>query len=214
MKLIKTNILLLGLFIIHGYTLAQNYDKWAFTDYIYLAKPSYIFKVESEVTHLGGQADNSLQGLIYKVHEKSFTTPTIHYYFEVEEVVYGEEKSTFHLSFSAEELSNECDLINDFNNHNDETFWKGHGRSLDVNFPVTHSVFSCFEMGQTYLIIGNNRLKCKGYEIVNSAADKWLEFVRNKVPEIQKLKLENKEWLEALCKEKTDSSKCEDNEEL
>jgi hypothetical protein len=69
-------------------------------------------------------------------------------------------------------------------------------------------------MGQTYLIIGNNRLKCKGYEIVNSEADKWLEFVRNKVPEIQKLKLENKEWLEALCKEKSDSSKCEDNEEL
>jgi hypothetical protein len=199
----KTYLLISLLFLlIEKDSSAQNYDKWAFTDYIYLVKPTYIFKVESEVTHLGGEADKSLQGLIYKVHESSFTTRTIHYYFEVQEVIYGKDNNIFHLSFSSNEIMEDCELTNDFNYHNDKVFWKGNGRSKVIEVgPHDSDLITCFEMGNTYLIINNGPSLNQSYELINSEADKWLEFVRNKVPEIEKLKLENKEWLEPFCKE-------------
>jgi hypothetical protein len=60
MKLFKNyTALFLGL-LFNSHLLAQNLDKWAFTDFIYLAKPSYIFKVESKVTHIAGEADEGI----------------------------------------------------------------------------------------------------------------------------------------------------------
>jgi hypothetical protein len=74
-------------------------DSWNSTHYVYLAKPIYIFKVESVVTPIAGKLDSSLKDLAIKVHAKQESLNTIHYYFDIKEVVYGKEESIYHLNF-------------------------------------------------------------------------------------------------------------------
>ena len=72
---------------------------WDYTHYVYLAKPIYIFRVESVVTQVAGKLDKSLRDLVIKVHEAQEALNTVHYYFEIEDVLYGEEKSIYHMKF-------------------------------------------------------------------------------------------------------------------
>jgi hypothetical protein len=158
---------------------------WESTHYIYLAKLIYIFKVESVVTPVAGELDKSLEKLAIKVHEKQESLNTVHYYFEVKDVLYGKDKSIYHLEFHYKGEYKECNLGNDFANHKDVKFWnKEIGRSISTNWPINHSIYSCFNIDKQYLIIGNFDFGVRQFEIINSTDDEWLKYVKEKIKKI------------------------------
>lgn len=196
----KILILLILSFQANGYDL----DSWVSTTYIYLAKPTYIYKTETKIEELGGniagKADGksgmTLSELVIRVKQSAHEQNTVFYNFEIQEVIYGESQEYFSLEFNYEGEYQSCNFKDDFNNHNSDEFWNteiGRSRYSTINSNMTscfgknrdsRKVDSCFEMDKLYLLIGNDELKIKQYEVINSMDDEWLLHVREKAKQL------------------------------
>ena len=179
-------IILLGIIFSSQVSCRIKDDSWKSTHYVYLVKPIYIFKVESVVTSVAGELDKSLKNFAIKVHEKQESLNAVHYYFKVENVLYGKEESIYHLEFHYKGEYEECSLDNSFDDHKDLKFWNTEiGRSINTNWPINHSVYSCFDINKEYLIIGNFDFGVKQFELINSLDDEWLRYVKENIKKIK-----------------------------
>jgi hypothetical protein len=182
------------------FTKAYSYDinDWASTEYIYIAKPIYIYKVESHSDEIDGKLGNKLSDLIVKMKKSLQSKNHIYYYFEIQEVLYGETEKFITIDFEFEDKYTKCNLKNNFDDHNNSEFWNTEiGRSVFSKnktavtncfgeYRDTRRVDSCFEIDKQYLLIKNDNLKTKQYELIDSVEDNWLQHVRLKAKEIAK----------------------------
>ena len=96
-------------------------------------------------------------------------------------------------------------LNDSFNDHTDEEFWnKTVGRSLHTNWPNNHSIYSCFNLNEKYLLIGNYDFGIKRFEVVKSVDDQWLKYVKEKVKTITPYEVLYKEYKKTLKKVKVE----------
>lgn len=147
--------------------------------YVYLAEPVYIYKVEQKVDVIGNVLGEDLdallqrQMLLHNTHNKTI------YHFKINKKFKGDEDEFITLSFFSDNDSKSCELSNNYNDHNDDVFWESNvGRSINVNFPATHLIHTCFEMGKNYLLIDPKVAKSKAYELISSPNDTWLKFIK------------------------------------
>ncbi len=157
-------------------------DNIRFTDnnYVYLAEPVYIYKIDKTLSVKNDTLDNSLDSQLTRMVADMASEDEIFYVFEVIEVLTGKKRKHITLSFFSINNKNEkCELSNDFNGHSDSEFWETSlGRSIMVNTPETHLLHSCFVIGEQYLLIGSRDFKQKSYELIKSSDDLWLKYIK------------------------------------
>jgi len=211
MKFLTLSFLILSCHV-YGFDL----DPWNSTNYIYLAKPSYIYTMEAKYNAIEGEL-KGLPKIVHAMKISSSIRKRIHYIFEIEETIYGDKKETIDLDFKYQGEYQACNSNNDFDKHTDDRFWfNEQGRSEYIETPddkiantncfgsnrnkprVSRFYKHCFELNKQYLIIGNSGLGSRQFELIKSKNDQWLHYVKEKAKTIISYEKSTKEYRKAL----------------
>lgn len=155
------------------------------TQRIVLAEAIRVYRSETKLlADQKPQDQMNLDDILQSIQVHAMAPTATLYQFEIKEVLRGEVAvgSTMIVSIEESELTYPCQLTLDYTGHSQDEFWQGsEGRAMMGNHREPHIHTTCFELGQSYLLLDQRLFQSRAFELIQSEDDQWYRFIKSEV---------------------------------